>query len=273
MSRSHARSRLAFRASVAVALVAVVWLYRTAAERQRIGVCENNLRQIGLGIAGYANAHDGHLPTGAKDDRLGWLPIMSPYMDMSGGPEFRADRPWNSWENLHPEYFVESVSVGPADRLPMPSFVTCPSGPIVREGDEGVGPAYVGITGIGADAPTLPITSPRAGVFGYDRPTWLDDLRDGLSQTMMVAESAPGPGIWTGGGRNTLRHLEPGRPPYLGVGGQFGGNHRRGAWVLHADGSVGFVANDVDPRVFEAMATINGGDGRVGGEISRRSRR
>ena len=76
----------------------------------------------------------------------------------------------------------------------------------------------------------------------------------------MVAEVRPEPGCWIAGGMQSLRYLDPNSPPYVGPGGQFGGVHRGGAYAAFADGSVRFVANDADPRVFEAMATINGGD-------------
>jgi hypothetical protein len=55
---------------------------------------------------------------------------------------------------------------------------------------------YVGIAGLGLDAPLVPKTHLRAGVFGYDRQTALADIKDGTATTMIVAESAYGIGSW-----------------------------------------------------------------------------
>jgi prepilin-type processing-associated H-X9-DG protein len=110
------------------------------------------------------------------------------------------------------------------------------------------------------DAPTLSRSSPRAGVFGYDRATRPMDITDGLAMTMMVAETWDACGSWLAGGPATVRGLDSARRPYLGPGRQFGGLHRGGAGVLFADGSVRFVTDSIDPRVFEALSSIAGGE-------------
>ncbi len=58
----------------------------------------------------------------------------------------------------------------------------------------------------------------------------------------------------------TVRGLDPARPPYIGPNGQFGGNHPGGANVLFADGSARFVSDSIDPKIFEAMSTMAGGE-------------
>jgi prepilin-type processing-associated H-X9-DG protein len=119
---------------------------------------------------------------------------------------------------------------------------------------------YVGISGVGLDSPTLPKGHPRAGVFGYDRRTSVSDIKDGLSSTMMLAETAVNIGPWTAGGPTTMRALDPVRKPYIGPGRPFGGNHRGGLNVAFADGSVRFLRETIDPKVFEALSTVAGGE-------------
>jgi prepilin-type processing-associated H-X9-DG protein len=119
---------------------------------------------------------------------------------------------------------------------------------------------YVGIAGVGADAPSLATGHPRDGIFGYDRQTRMVDIADGTSTTMMLAETTFANGPWTAGGPATVRGLDQGRQPYLGLGRQFGGAHPGGAMVAFADGSVRFLPETIAPTVFEAIATIAGGE-------------
>ena len=119
---------------------------------------------------------------------------------------------------------------------------------------------YVGIAGLGTDAPDLPSGHPRAGIFGYHRQTRSAELKDGASSTMMLAETTARIGPWTAGGPSSVRGLDPNHRPYLGRGRQFGGTHRGGAMVAMADGSVRFLSDSIDSRVFEALSTVGGGE-------------
>src|SRR5262249_15130062 len=140
------------------------------------------------------------------------------------------------------------------------SVLSCPAGPDRDVRGRPSSTSYVGIAGLGPDAPRLPVNDPRAGIFGYDRHTRPADIKDGASTTMMIAEAASANGPWTAGGPATVRGLDPARRPYIGPGRQFGGNHVGGAMVMFADGSVRFVGELVDPKVFEALSTIAGGE-------------
>jgi hypothetical protein len=57
-----------------------------------------------------------------------------------------------------------------------------------------------------------------------------------------------------------VRGLNPARTPYVGPKRQFGGLHTGGAWVAMADGSLRKVSESVDPKVFEALSTMAGGE-------------
>jgi prepilin-type processing-associated H-X9-DG protein len=58
----------------------------------------------------------------------------------------------------------------------------------------------------------------------------------------------------------TVRGLEPQTSPYLGRASPFGGTHAGGAIVLFADGSARFLKESISPEVFQALATIAGGE-------------
>jgi prepilin-type processing-associated H-X9-DG protein len=117
---------------------------------------------------------------------------------------------------------------------------------------------YVGMAGIGKDAPLLPITSNRAGVFGYNRKTRIQDMTDGTSNTIMISEASKDYGAWGAGGTATIRSLT--EKPYIngpdGIGGPFPG----GCNVLLGDGSVRFISRGINPSTFEALITIRGGE-------------
>jgi hypothetical protein len=75
---------------------------------------------------------------------------------------------------------------------------------------------------------------------------------------MLVATTGEISGHWMAGDRGTVRGLDPARTPYVGKSRQFG--RVGGAALLFADGSVRTIGESVAPRVFEAMATIRGGE-------------
>ena len=117
---------------------------------------------------------------------------------------------------------------------------------------------YVGLAGLGPDGPTLPVTSPKAGCFAYDRVTRIRDITDGLSNTAMISESSTNAGPWAAGGRPTIRSLT--KQPYINGPDGVGDSHPGGCLIGLADGSVHFFSDKVDPQLMEALMTINGGE-------------
>lgn len=242
---------LAFVGLLAVALLLPALPTRQG-PRSRRSACLSNIRQIGLGIEGYLN-REGCYPPGTvpnpdlpPERRLGWGFSIMPYIDLA--------------EYLKDKGMDQQVAAGrPWDDPVFADLIEHPPG--ITHCRTVAGPAcYVGIAGLGPDSPTLPVGHRRAGVFGDDRRVTLADLKDGTSTTMMLVESGSLQGSWLAGGRNTVRGLDQARRPYVGAGRQFGGLHGEGALVLMADGSVRHVEDSVDPEVFEAMATIAGGE-------------
>lgn len=232
--------------------------------------CANNLKQIGLGLLNYQASWDA-FPAGTvnrpglpHERRLSWLVSLIGFMeqiwlliDFESG--------WDSDQNFLMKQRHEDDQ-GRSRIQPVGSVAIfhCPA---VTAPNPARGPShtsYVGIAGLGVDAPTLPITNRRAGFFGYDRCTRLEDVKDGMSTTMVVAETSVANGSWTAGGPPTVRGLDSARQPYLGVDRQFGGTHRGGSLVLFADGSVRFLGDAIDRRLFEGLSTIAGGESTDG---------
>lgn len=252
-------------------LACVVGLVRGNAAMTERKLCGGNLAALALALQGYEHTQ-GMFPPGtlagetlAPEHRLSWVPLVLTWTDFYQGIHFlfERDQPWDSEANLRPRIevspageasYVENSTAPPWFRI------SCRSNP--NKGEPGMPDPlhYVGIAGLGIDAPTLPSGHRRAGVFGYDRQTRAADIKDGLSNTMMLAETTANIGPWTAGGPASVRGVDNSRRPYIGRGAQFGGAHRGGAMVAFADGSVRFVSETINPQVFEAISTKAGGE-------------
>jgi prepilin-type processing-associated H-X9-DG protein len=272
------RIRLRFplwRLMVAIALIGTTMGVSIAVARTReavvIAQCRDNLRLIGLAMQGYANTKNA-FPAGSisnprlpLEKRLSWVVALLVYLDQCG-PSYDGTKAWDEdGAILEPEPSPNGEPCPPPQPVPFRklgtfSFLTCPAPSACRTGCGPQAARYIGIAGVGRDAPSLPIGDRRAGVFGNDRRARLQDITDGLSNTVAVVESAEDHGPWLAGGRATVRGLDPARQPYLGKGRQFGGLHRGGAMALFADGSVRFLPESTHPRTLEALATIAGGE-------------
>jgi len=259
------------RMMVAVAILAVIFQGVVLVSGSRASAlhdeCRNNLKQIGLGLLNY---HDANMefPRGTlsneglpPEKRLSW------YVDLWCMIQqffviFDRSEPWDSRTNLAPMHCdsedTEPPHYSPVD-LGKNRLLVCPADSSRAAPGMPCTTSYVGIAGLGTDAPGLLKGHPRAGVFGHDRQTRIADIVDGASQTMLVAETTAANGPWTAGGPATVRGLDPARQPYIGAGRQFGGSHADGAMVLFADGSVRFTRG-ASPRVFEAISTIAGNE-------------
>lgn len=243
---------------------------RHAAARMQ---CSNNLKQIAIALHTYADANGRKLPSGedvsvlpagtipnpalAPEQRLSWLVEILPYVEAN-----------NLYSRLDRKVGWEAPVNEPVVRTAYKVY-QCPDWGREPPLEQMNLTPYIGVAGLGSDAATLPAGHERAGVFGYDRRTALADITDGLSNTMVVLESARDNGPWAQGGPATVRGLDPDDTPYLGVGRPFGGTHfterpwfhpRRslGCNVAMADGSVRFLAESIDAAVLQALATIAG---------------
>ncbi|QEH34439.1 hypothetical protein OJF2_29780 [Aquisphaera giovannonii] len=264
--------------SIAAALTALLAVtIRDAREEGVRRACEMNLKQIGLAIGEYHVVHD-RFPLAAAPstalapgERLSWQFAITPSLfcyHCYGMEDYRHDRLSASWRDA-PQRDLAAAAI---------ATLLCPDAPyrpsrgallaLSRPDPSRTSPVpatYIGIAGLGKDAPSLKKGDPRCGIFGYDRVTTSGDIADGASATMMVAETSTLAAPWTSGGEATVRGLDPSRVPYLGAGRQFGGNHPGKTQVLFADGSVRTIRDAIDPKVFEALSTIAGGEVLPGG--------
>jgi len=243
--------------SVAVVGVLVALLLpavQQAREAARRAQSKNNLKQIGLAVHNYADSYQ-HLPVGTipnadlekPEDRLSFFVGLLPYLDQAALYNgINQKESWNAETHATLLKVQLPVLINPSQaELPM---------------TDGYAPTtYVGIAGIGKDAPTLKVNDPKAGMFGYERKTKFSDVRDGLSNTMMVTEAYKNLGPWAQGGTSTIRSLTS-KPYVNGDDGIGRGKGSGGVHILMGDGSVRFVSENINAETFEALSTINGGE-------------
>lgn len=210
---------------------------------------ESQLAALGGWISGFTAAH-GHFPTSSSSvdlpvtDRLSWLAALAIEQDRLNRIQPQQDRAWHDPLN---DRFV---------RRRVPEF----QNPLV---DEIVGAAgypathFAGVAGVGEDAPRLPKDHPRAGIFGDDRLTTLEDIRDGQADTLMILGVESNLTSWAAHGRGAVRPLTA--EPYIHGPDGFGTGQPDGMHVLMADGSVRFITVDIDPVLLRRMAAMADG--------------
>lgn len=215
----------------------------------RQALAEYRLSRIGRALLEYQRENHAFPLTAypneqiLSDERLSWLVAMLPYLKQStvyNAIDF--DQAWNSVQNRR----LSELDVPTFKNPILPDESQCLSGVT----------HFAGMTGIGLGSQLLSVTHPRAGVFAVNRVTTVDDIADGTSNTMAVAELGRDFGPWIAGGASTVRSLTA--TPYINGPDGLGGSH--GMSILMADGSVRSLSVSTDDRIVRAFATIAGGD-------------
>jgi prepilin-type processing-associated H-X9-DG protein len=186
----------------------------------------NNLKQIGLAFHNYHDQH-GALPPAAVYDKdgkalLSWRVLILPYIEQDAlYKEFRLNEPWDSEHN---KKLIAKIPPIYVTRLAKPSAVG--------------GTFYQGFLG-------------KMAAFEGKRGLRFVEFTDGLSNTIMVAESAVDV-PWT---KPADLPFDPdGKLPKLG--GLFEGGFN----TLFCDGSVRFLKATIKPDTLKMMITRNGGE-------------
>ncbi|MCA8998620.1 MAG: hypothetical protein KDA80_16590 [Planctomycetaceae bacterium] len=178
----------------------------------------------------------------APESGFGWIAAIA----RKELPEIPVD-PQHPWNALGNDDFVRR-------RFPMfenPILVRTP-------GSDGLPPShFVGITGVGVNAASLPKAHPRAGVFGHNRHTQTSEVRDGLANTIMIAGVNNRFGSWARDDYATMRGFE--REPYVNGPDGFGTGQPDSMLVLNADGSIRTISVKTDPLIVRRLAAMADG--------------
>jgi hypothetical protein len=122
---------------------------------------------------------------------------------------------------------------------------------------------FVGIAGVGLDAaeydPADAAQAKKMGVFGYNRQTKPEDIKDGPANTIALIEVPPTyKRPWIAGGGATVAGVPEKKSIDTFV--CVLRNGKPGTYAIMADGTVRFISKDIPDDVFKAMCTINGGE-------------
>src|SRR5580704_14170018 len=255
-------------ATVGVLLALLMPAVQSSREAARRTVCKNQLRQLGLALHLY---HDAHrcFPPGSyvmgpsfpMQSGWGWGAMALPYIEQSAiYARIDFGLPTGVGENL-------ALIATPI------SFFRCPSE---------VGPDFISCAPIGD--PPFQLASGNycgsEGVLSAMSAVRIAQITDGTSQTLMLGERIVQPGgpttlpftsAWCGqvafADEYDLRSVpyllpDPNHP----LNGSptdplcFGSRHQQGANFVLVDGSCMFLNNSIDGQVFTALGTADGGE-------------
>ena len=156
--------------------------------------CQNNLRQLGLGLNNYHAAH-GRFPVGAtsRDQpgsfaRRGWLVPLLPFVDQSAVYE-----QYVAAAKSHPHRFSESPPHPFA--TPIPTY-GCPADDRTRHAVFAREKLWVALTSYLGVAGTR--NSRRDGVLFTGGVVRMAEITDGSSNTLAAGERPPSPDMWLG---------------------------------------------------------------------------
>lgn len=234
---------------IGILIALLVPAVQMARESARQAHCSNNLHQIGIALHGYHDARK-TLPPGCLQYRplgatpgdykqFAWSAFILPFLEQE---------PLYEKINFEVPYDHPANATAGATRL---STYICPTATAPAPG--GLGKTdYAGL--FGQRLTTFKNTN--NGVFIYNRAFTFGMIRDGLSQTMCVAEDTVGPECEWINGRNTFEQSGSiNDPKASSIDNEIRSQHIGGAMVLFLDGHVSLLHNDLDTKVLAALIT------------------
>jgi len=224
---------------VVIAIIAVlIGLLLPAVQQAREAAarasCKNNLKQLGLALHGHEGAHGTWPAQSTQTPRGSWVTRILP--NMEGSTIFQVYDQTLDWD--HP---ANSTAV--RTRI---GILLCPSANRDRDGFEytrftsatprffmyGAPTDYTNVGGLGtALAASLPSRPADVGGVLGDRPVRLAEVSDGLSNTILVAESSNRPQLWQK--RKSVDRLPPPAPWSVNSDKPFVSG---GVWASHLKG-------------------------------------
>jgi len=221
--------------TIVFALVVALFLPKVqgAREAARRSKCKSNLKEIGLALHAYHSTY-GCFPPAYVADKAGrpihsWRLLILPFLD-------------EECRQLHAQYDFSEAWDGTANKKLLerrPAVFACPTR---MRGACRQCTAYAAIYG------------PQCVFRGAD-PIGIEEITDGLSNTLLVADVTEADIPWTKPQDiDVTLHPKPG--DRLGLSS----DHVGGLQAVFADGSVRFVNNSISQATLNALFTRNGED-------------
>ncbi len=235
-------------------LLPAIQKVREAANRMR---CKSNLKNLGVALHNFANDHSGQFPPGRVATRNGfpelgipaaptgtipshsWVPFILPYIEQQPlSNQYARDVLTQGWAHPSNRPAVTSVQLkimqcpsAKANRLHIEAFpASAMNRPWGACGD------YAAIKGVRTGAGQLAtsgLVDPVANFEGSmpdSEMRRIIDIKDGTSNTIVIAEVAGRPELWRAGRPVPLSELDPAQARYP-IEDAAGGDMPGGAWA------------------------------------------
>ncbi len=285
-------------AIITLLVSAVLPAVQSARESARATACENKLRQLALGVTLYENSHReypsdgwGFAWVGEKDCRYGdrkpggWIHAVLPFIEQQRIYDLTTSRLSRREAMETPVPLLACPSRRSGEALPytlqrhelrnaaQPSkaaktdYAACAGDQMI-----GIGPGPE----TGADYSAYEWPEPKAftGIIYLRSTTRTKDIRDGLSNTLLVAEKAMSILNYTSGDSDgddqsvligddadirRWTQFRPRRDSHIDDIESFGSPHAGGLSAAMADGSVRRINYEIDLDIYQAMGTRRDG--------------
>lgn len=243
-------------AIIGVLLALLLPAVQAAREAARRTACLNNLRQIGIGLHQYHEA-TGSFPQGCIEKRtreepdnrqLAWSIFLLPYVEQEAIYEqVHLDKKYDGAENADVAARVLEIYI-------------CPTVSQDKQLRSGRGACHYG--GMNGERITPSRNNPPNGVMLEDRKVSIAEIRDGTSQTLIIAEDSEfRDGQWINGGNIFDQAFPINQAPAFD--NNIHSEHTGGAHGLFCDGSVHFLQETMDLDTLAAICTRAGGETAV----------
>ena len=240
-------------AIIAVLIALLLPAVQAAREAARRISCVNNLKQVGLALHGYHDAHNtfpaggwtvGTMNSGWSAAILPWLEQPALYAGLNLG------FPYNNAANSTAAHTSLQVYLCPSEPRST-LWNQAPADPF-PSADADYGGMF-GPRGLGNPSFT---NNPPAGPMIFNQPISLAQITDGSSATIAVGEAPEAINALWASGHNLFDQSAPinARPP-TEFGEELTSQHPGGVNVVFADGSVHFLKNSTAPVPLAALCT------------------
>ena len=278
VNRNQAKTLRAFTLVELLVVIAIIGVLvglllpavQAARESARRSQCQNNLRQIAIGINNYQTV-ESSLPVGCigcnagKNEMHSWNTQLLPYVEQESlAAAYRLDKPSYDVANRFLGATQLAVFLCPST---VEEDLTSSTGLWREQAFTDYGGIY-GVEGEGHDAPTdgtsrQVLDQQWLGVFLFNEAVTAAQITDGLSNTVSVAERIHRRGStseWACGRNIFAQEKETPINSDSGLGNEIGSPHPGGALLAFCDGHVAFVTDETQQQILNAMITKSGGE-------------
>jgi prepilin-type processing-associated H-X9-DG protein len=260
-------------AIISVLVGLLLMAIQAARETARRIHCQNNMKQLGLGLQLHHDTHRAY-PMGDVETQGSWVVPVLPFIEQTAL--------FNQWDMNAPNWTHQLQTVT-ATRVPIFECTSDPALGFVEYDYYARLVYFPHYTGPWFDENfDYGYTSHDPGIIMPDTATRLASVTDGLSNTILLVEKAGGPDVYLSNrtsvfiGFSYFRWCEPEMPTLYGVDKSgrgygtcaVGCNSLAGAYSFHsgmvntlyADGSVRQLANYTTADIFEKLNSRSGGE-------------